>query len=84
MSIANNFDYGVLSRIHAPLEQPSELEVILMSAVSAVPQGDENFELGGQRGAKRHAPSHGYFKPRRLKEKRALSQLPAGAFPCSN
>jgi len=33
MSIANNIDYlyGVLSRIHVPLEQPSELEVMLMS-----------------------------------------------------
>ena len=28
---------------HAPLEQPSELEV-------TVPQGDESFEQGGQRG----------------------------------
>jgi hypothetical protein len=33
MSIANNTDYGVLSRIHATLEQPSDLEVILMSTV---------------------------------------------------
>ena len=53
MSIANNTDYGVLSRIHAPLEQPSELEVMLMSTVSALPQGDESFEQGGQRGAKK-------------------------------
>ena len=33
MSIANIIDYGVLSRIHVPLEQPSELEVMLMSTV---------------------------------------------------
>ena len=33
MSIANNIDYGVLSRINVPLEQPSELEVMLMSTV---------------------------------------------------
>ena len=33
MSIANNIDYGVLSRISVPLEQPSELEVMLMSTV---------------------------------------------------
>ena len=50
MSIANNINYGVLSRIHVPLEQPSELEVMLMSTVSAVPQGDESFEQGGAKG----------------------------------
>ena len=33
MSIANNIDYGMLSRIHAPLGQPSELEVMRMSTV---------------------------------------------------
>ena len=70
MSIANNNDYGVLSRIHVPLEQPSELDVMLMSTFSAVPQGDESSEQGGQRGTKKHASSHGYFKPRRFKEKK--------------
>ena len=33
MSIANNIDYGVLSRINVPLEQPSDLVVVLMSTV---------------------------------------------------
>ena len=33
MSIASNIDYGVLSRINFPLEQPSDLEVMLMSTV---------------------------------------------------
>ena len=33
MSIANNIDYGVLSRIKFPLERPSDLEVMLMSTV---------------------------------------------------
>ena len=33
MSIANNIDYGVLPRISVPLEQPSDLEVMLMSTV---------------------------------------------------
>ena len=33
MSIANHIDYGVLSRIDFPLEQPSDLEVMLMSTV---------------------------------------------------
>ena len=45
MSIANNIDYGVLSRFHVPLGKPSELEVMLMSTVSAVPQCDESFPL---------------------------------------
>ena len=31
--IANNIDYGVLSRIDVPLKQPSDLGVMLMSAV---------------------------------------------------
>ena len=31
MSIANNTDYGMLSRINVRLEKPSELEVMLMS-----------------------------------------------------
>jgi len=31
MPIANNTDYGVLSRISFPLELPSDLEVTLMS-----------------------------------------------------
>ena len=65
MTIAMNIDYGVLSRIHVPLEQPSELEVMLMSTVSAVPQGDERFEQGGQTGAKEHASSHDYVHPRK-------------------
>ena len=38
MPIAMNIDYGVLSRINVPLEQPSDLEVVLMS--TAVPHGD--------------------------------------------
>ena len=33
MSIANNIDYGVLSRINFRLEQPSDLGVMLMSTV---------------------------------------------------
>ena len=33
MSIANHIDYGVLSRIDFPLEQPSDLEVMLISNV---------------------------------------------------
>ena len=33
MSIANNIDYGVLSRINFPLEQPPDLDVVLMSTV---------------------------------------------------
>ena len=33
MSIANNTDYGMLSRINVRLEKPSELEVMLMSTV---------------------------------------------------
>ena len=33
MPIANNIDYGVLSRINVPLEQPFELDVMLMSTV---------------------------------------------------
>ena len=57
MSVANSIGYGVLSRINVPLEQPFELEVMLMSTVSAMPQGDESFEQGGQRGAKKHASS---------------------------
>ena len=76
MSIANNIDYGVLSRIHVPLEQPSELEVMLMSTVSAVPQGDESFEQGGQRGVKKHASSHDYFKLHRLKKKSPFPNCP--------
>ena len=52
MSVANNIGYGVLSRIHVTLELPSELMVMLMSVVSAVPQGGESFEQGGQRGVK--------------------------------
>ena len=50
MPIANNTDYGVLSSTHVLLEQPSVLEVVLMSTVSAVPQGDESFEQGGAKG----------------------------------
>ena len=75
MSIANNIDYGVLSRIHVPLEQPSELEVMLMSTVSAVPQGDESFEQGGQRGVKKHASSHDYFKPQSDLQERHQGQI---------
>ena len=33
MPIANSVDYGVLSLINVPLEQPPGLEVILMSTV---------------------------------------------------
>ena len=33
MPIAMDIDYGVLSRIYVPLEQPSDLEVVLMPAV---------------------------------------------------
>ena len=33
MSIANSNGYGMLSRIIFPLEQPSDLEVVLMSTV---------------------------------------------------
>ena len=33
MPVAMNIDYGVLSRIYVPLEQPSDLEVVLMPAV---------------------------------------------------
>ena len=51
MSIANNIDYGgAFSLPCAAGAAPSELEVMLMSTVSAVPQGDESFEQGGQRG----------------------------------
>ena len=75
MSIANNIYYGVLSRIHVPLEQPSELEVMLMSTVSAVPQGDESFEQGRQRGVKKHASSHDYFKPQSDLQERHQGQI---------
>ena len=70
MSIANNIDYGgAFSTIPcAAGAAPSELEVMRMSTVSAVPQCDESFEQGGQRGVKKHASSHDYFKPHRLKE----------------
>ena len=51
MSIANNIDYGgAFSHPCVAGAAPSELEVMLMSTVSAVPQGDESFEQGGQRG----------------------------------
>ena len=33
MSIAMDINYGVLSRINVPLEQPSEVEVVMMSTV---------------------------------------------------
>ena len=58
MSIANNIDYGgAFSLPCAAGAAPSELEVMLMSTVSAVPQGDESFEQGGQRGVKKHVSS---------------------------
>ena len=45
MSIANNIDYGgAFSLPCAAGAAPSELEVMLMSTVSAVPQGGESFE----------------------------------------
>ena len=45
MSIANNIDYGgAFSHPCVAGAAPSELEVMLMSTVSAVPQGDESFE----------------------------------------
>ena len=51
MSIANDIDYGgAFSLPCAAGAAPSELEVMLMSTVSAVPQGDESFEQGGQKG----------------------------------
>ena len=58
MPIANNIGYGVaFSHPCAAGAAPSELEVMRMSTVSAVPQGDEGFEQGGQRGVKKHASS---------------------------
>ena len=70
MSIANNIDYnGAFSTLPcAAGAAPSELEVMRMSTVSAVPQCDESFEQGGQRGVKKHASSHDYFKPHRWKK----------------
>ena len=71
MSIASNIDYGVLSRIHVPLEQPSELEVMLMSTVSAVPQGATKASRKDSKGGlKSNASSHD-FKPHRLKKRRS-------------
>ena len=75
MPIANNIGYGVLSRFHVPLEQPSELEVMLMSTVSAVPLGDESFEQGRQRGVKKNASSHDYFKPQSDLQERHQGQI---------
>ena len=46
MSIANNIDY-VLSRINVPLEQPSELEVILMSTVRQCHRATKVSSKGG-------------------------------------
>ena len=78
MSIANNIDYnGAFSTLPcAAGAAPSELEVMLMSTVSAVPQGDESFEQGGQRGVKKHASSHDYFKLHRLKKKSPFPNCP--------
>ena len=51
MSIANSNGYGMLSRIIFPLEQPSDLEVVLMSTVrlyhmvTKVPSRDGNAGL---------------------------------------
>ena len=77
MSIANNIDYGgAFSTIPcAAGAAPSELEVMLMSTVSAVPQGDESFEQGGQRGVKKHASSHDYFKPQSDLQERHQGQI---------
>ena len=52
MSIANSIDYGVLSRIHVPLEQPSELEVILMSTVRRCHMATEASSKDGKGGLK--------------------------------
>ena len=43
-----------------------------------MPHGNESFEQGWQRGAKKHSSSHDETPPFKNK----LSQLPAGAFPC--
>ena len=62
MSIANNIDYGGAFSLPCSAGAAlSELEVMRMSTVSAVPQGDERFEQGGQRRAKKHASSHDFL-----------------------
>ena len=77
MSIANNIDYGgAFSLPCAAGAAPSELGMMLMSTVSAVPQGDESFEQGGQRGGvKKHASSHDYFKPQSDLQERHQGQI---------
>jgi hypothetical protein len=50
-----------------------------MSTVSAVPQGDESFEQGGQRGGEKACLESRFLNVER--KKAPLSQLPAGAFP---
>ena len=52
MPIANNIDYGVLSRINVPLEQPSELEVMLMSTVRLCHMATEVTSRDGKGGLK--------------------------------
>ena len=78
MSIANNTDYGVLSRINLSLEQPSELEVMPMSAVRRSHMAAKVSNKEGKGGLK--SIPRVTIKPHRLNKK--LSQLPAGAFPC--
>ena len=76
MSIANNIDYGgAFSLPCAAGAAPSELESMLMSTLSAVPQGDESFEQGGQRGVKKHTSSHDYFKPQSGLQERHQGQI---------
>ena len=67
MSIANNIDYGVLSRINVPLEQPpSELEVALMSTVRLCHMATKFSSKDGKGGLKRIPRVT--IKPHRLKK----------------
>ena len=73
MSIANNIDYGVLSRIILSLEQPSDLEVMLMSTVRLYHMVTKVSSKDGKVGLK-SIPR--VTIPHRFKK---TSQLPAGA-----
>ena len=58
MPIANNIDCGVLSRINVPLEQPSDLEVVLMSTVRLCHMATKVSSRDDKGGLKKYTSSH--------------------------